>query len=283
MTDSSSDKWEPPVDPLLRSNVRPPAPAGRSRHSSPSTSKRRHPARGARALALAASVAATVGIAGAMARATTQSDATAADGSERAPDSATDLSASGSTVGSVPSVSAQPSEAGQPSADLDDSTVGPSEDGSQLHRRQGRGRHEGVDATTDPGESADAQTEVADPDSAPETIDSLPDEPLGEGSPSSSVWSDGAWTGTAEYTEWGDVQVEATISDGRLVDVVVLQAPSDRKSTTINDGAVPILEAQAVDLQSADLDIVSGATYTSGTYADSLQAALDQAALARGG
>ena len=40
------------------------------------------------------------------------------------------------------------------------------------------------------------------------------------------------------------------------------------------------LEVEAVALQSADLDIVSGATYTSRTYADSLQAALDQAALA---
>ena len=88
------------------------------------------------------------------------------------------------------------------------------------------------------------------------------------------------YLGTAEYTEWGDVQVQVTISDGAIIDIAAVQYPTGRKSSSINDRAVPMLEAEAVVLQSADLDIVSGATYTSRTYADSLQAALDQAALA---
>ena len=90
----------------------------------------------------------------------------------------------------------------------------------------------------------------------------------------------GTYLGTAEYTEWGDVQVEVTLIGGEIVDVVAVQIPSGRKSTFINDQAEPLLEAQAIEIQAADLDIVSGATYTSITYADSLQAALDQAALA---
>jgi len=96
--------------------------------------------------------------------------------------------------------------------------------------------------------------------------------------PSSST--DGVYMGTAEYTEWGDVQVEVAMSGGEIVDVVAVQIPAGRKSSSINDRAEPMLEAQAIEIQAADLDIVSGATYTSITYADSLQAALDQAALA---
>jgi uncharacterized protein with FMN-binding domain len=95
-----------------------------------------------------------------------------------------------------------------------------------------------------------------------------------------SGYADGDYVGTAEYTEWGDVQVQVTISDGAIVDVAALEYPTGRKSSEINDEAIPLLEADAVAVQGADLDIVSGATYTSRTYADSLQAALDQAAAA---
>ena len=96
--------------------------------------------------------------------------------------------------------------------------------------------------------------------------------------PVTARYDDGTYVGTAEYTEWGDVQVEVTVSGGEIVDVAVLQVPNDRRSQRINDAATPQLEAQAVAIQGADLDVVSGATYTSRTYATSLQAALDQAA-----
>ena len=56
--------------------------------------------------------------------------------------------------------------------------------------------------------------------------------------------------------------------------------PNDRISKRLNRRAEVILEAQAITIQEADLDIVSGATYTSQTYEASLQAALDQAAIA---
>ena len=90
--------------------------------------------------------------------------------------------------------------------------------------------------------------------------------------------ADGTWTGPAEFTRWGNVQVQVTIAGGKIVDVTALQIPSDRKSGSINGRAQPILEAEAIAQQGADLDIVSGATYTSRTYAASLQAALDAAA-----
>jgi uncharacterized protein with FMN-binding domain len=70
-----------------------------------------------------------------------------------------------------------------------------------------------------------------------------------------------------------------TISNGTLTDVAAVQIPSGGKSSRINAAAQPILEQEAIAQQDADLDIVSGATYTSRTYAASLQAALDQAAM----
>ena len=114
-----------------------------------------------------------------------------------------------------------------------------------------------------------------EPTAAPETP-----EPLGGVNAESGGYNDGAFSGTAEYTRWGDVRVEVTIVDGQLVDIIEIQMPNDRKSAQINRTAVPVLEAQAIAAQTADLDIVSGATYTSQAYEASLQAALDQAAIA---
>jgi uncharacterized protein with FMN-binding domain len=93
-------------------------------------------------------------------------------------------------------------------------------------------------------------------------------------------FADGTWTGTAEYTKWGYVQVRATVVGGRLTDVVAVQSPTDRKSANINASAQPVLESEAIAQQDAALDMVSGATFTSRTYTASLQAALDRAAAA---
>jgi uncharacterized protein with FMN-binding domain len=79
-------------------------------------------------------------------------------------------------------------------------------------------------------------------------------------------------------TRYGPVQVEAVLQGSKLIDVKVLQYPTDRrKSQEINDQALPLLHDQAVSAQGAQIDGVSGATYTSSGYAQSLQAGLDQA------
>lgn len=125
--------------------------------------------------------------------------------------------------------------------------------------------------TTSTASAADAATTPptgSDTDTATETT------------ASSSGYADGVYLGTAEYTEWGDVQVEVTVTGGRIVGVTAVDYPQSRKSSDINNRALPLLEADAIELQGADVDIVSGATYTSRTYAESLQAALDAAAIA---
>lgn len=85
--------------------------------------------------------------------------------------------------------------------------------------------------------------------------------------------------GAVYSNRWGDVQVEATFdSSGALVDVVALQTPNDRsRSIEINDYAVPQLTSEALADQSASIDSISGATYTSNDYARSLQSAIDAA------
>lgn len=91
---------------------------------------------------------------------------------------------------------------------------------------------------------------------------------------------DGSYTGASENTPYGPVQVRATVSGGRLTDVTVLQVPDNgRYEDQIVSIALPMLHSEALSKQSGNIDIVSGATYTSQGYAQSLQSALDQAGL----
>jgi uncharacterized protein with FMN-binding domain len=74
------------------------------------------------------------------------------------------------------------------------------------------------------------------------------------------------------------VQVQATIQGGKLTDVQFLEYPTDRRtSQEINNIAVPYLQQEALQAQSARVDIVSGATLTSEAFMMSLQNALDSA------
>ncbi len=83
-------------------------------------------------------------------------------------------------------------------------------------------------------------------------------------------------TGAVVSTPFGDVQVEVDTTAGRITDVRALQLPNDRRrSAEISSYVAPILHDEAVQVQSAQIDIISGATYTSEAYAESLQAALD--------
>ncbi len=78
--------------------------------------------------------------------------------------------------------------------------------------------------------------------------------------------------------DYGDVQVRVTLNGSKIVDVQALKLPSDRsRSARISNAAGPILRTEALQAQSAHIDLVSGATYTSESYAQSLQGALDRA------
>jgi uncharacterized protein with FMN-binding domain len=98
--------------------------------------------------------------------------------------------------------------------------------------------------------------------------------------PSSAAASSKTVTGPVAQTRWGPVQVQATVSNGKLTDVTVLQYPNGNpRDQQINAYALPVLVKESLDAQSAQIDMVSGATVTSDGYLQSLQGALDQAGL----
>ena len=87
-------------------------------------------------------------------------------------------------------------------------------------------------------------------------------------------------TGSVASTRWGPVQVSITVTDGKITAVDVPQYPTGNgKDRQINASALPILTKETLSAQSADIDMVSGATVTSEGYVQTLQSALDQAGL----
>ena len=84
--------------------------------------------------------------------------------------------------------------------------------------------------------------------------------------------------GSTVETRWGPVQVEVTLTDGKITKVTALQLPDGNpRDLEINNFAVPQLVEETLSAQSARIDAVSGATYTSDGYIQSLQSALDAA------
>ncbi|MFI2427100.1 FMN-binding protein [Streptomyces sp. NPDC018955] len=88
---------------------------------------------------------------------------------------------------------------------------------------------------------------------------------------------DGTVTGDAAQTQYGAVQVRLTVSGGKITKAEAVQAPKGGQSDQVTSNSVPRLNRATVTAQSADIDVVSGATYTSGGYKKSLQSALDKA------
>jgi uncharacterized protein with FMN-binding domain len=87
-------------------------------------------------------------------------------------------------------------------------------------------------------------------------------------------------TGSVISTQWGPVQVQLAVKGGSITEVTVLQYPDgNSRDVEIADYALPILIQETMKSQNASIDMVSGATYTSDGYIQSLQSALDQADL----
>jgi uncharacterized protein with FMN-binding domain len=118
-----------------------------------------------------------------------------------------------------------------------------------------------------------APTKLSQPSASPSaTVGSTPT-PVAAGQ-----YRDGQYTGSVEDAYYGKVQVRVTISGARIAKVDFLQYPSDRStSQAINSQAMPFLQQEAIQAQSAQVDTVSGATDTSDAFAQSLGNALAQA------
>lgn len=87
----------------------------------------------------------------------------------------------------------------------------------------------------------------------------------------------GTATGDAVYVRYGYVQLEVTVENGTITQINEVQMPDqDGRSMMISQQAGPMLQSQVLKAQSAKINGVSGATYTSVGYQKSLQSALDQ-------
>lgn len=118
---------------------------------------------------------------------------------------------------------------------------------------------------------------LADGPATPAPTSSSP--PAGQKAPLGGTGAtSGTFTGAPIDTRYGTVQVAATLSGGKITAVRVLQAPDENgRDQQIASYSLPRLAQEALGAQSAHIDAVSGASYTSQGYIQSLQSALDQA------
>jgi len=99
------------------------------------------------------------------------------------------------------------------------------------------------------------------------------------GSPAAAGSGSMTYTGAAEQNQYGTVQATLVVT-GNTITNVIISAPQDNpRSASINSYAVPILVSETLRARSANIDAVSGATYTSDSYIGSLQSALAAAHL----
>ena len=91
-------------------------------------------------------------------------------------------------------------------------------------------------------------------------------------------YKDGTYTGSVADAYYGNVEVSATVSGGKLTDVKFLQYPNTHStSVVINQQAMPYLQQEAIQAQSSNVQVISGATYTSQAFIQSLAVAFAQA------
>lgn len=91
-------------------------------------------------------------------------------------------------------------------------------------------------------------------------------------------YKDGSYTGSVQDAFYGNIQVQAVISGGKITNVIFLQFPNDnRTSQYINSQADPMLTQEAIQVQNAQVNIISGASASSQAFQASLADALSQA------
>ncbi len=147
-------------------------------------------------------------------------------------------------------------------------TAGP---GGTAGTSSGAGTTNGADGTAPSG----AANGTSGGGSAPSGSSASPGAATGQGDTAGAR----IITGNVANTIYGPVQIQAVVKAGKIIKVTILQQPS----TTAHDlqigaFAFPQLEAETLSAQSTKIDMVSGATYTSGGYIQSLQSAIDRGA-----
>jgi uncharacterized protein with FMN-binding domain len=130
-------------------------------------------------------------------------------------------------------------------------------------------------ASKKPAASGAKKTENPDAEETEEAAPPADDEGGGAGADGAGL-KDGTYRGEAAKNPYGTIQVSIKVTGGKVV-AADATYPTTNDSATINPPAIAQLKQATLQAQSAEVDAVSGATFTSGSYIKSLQAALDQA------
>jgi uncharacterized protein with FMN-binding domain len=134
------------------------------------------------------------------------------------------------------------------------------------------------DAAAAAAPTVSASSPAAAPASAAASHPAASKSPGASGSAVSASGATRTVTGTVDNTEHGPMQVQLTLAGQKITKVTVLQQTNDGpESQSIDSFAIPQLNKETLAAQSAHIDAVSGASYTSAGYIQSLQSALDQA------
>ncbi len=97
-------------------------------------------------------------------------------------------------------------------------------------------------------------------------------------SSSNTAYKDGTYTSPSTDAFYGNVQIKVTVAKGKITNLAFLDYPQDRaNSVRINSVATPILKSETIAAQSANVDVVSGATATSEAFIQALTDVLQQA------
>jgi uncharacterized protein with FMN-binding domain len=130
---------------------------------------------------------------------------------------------------------------------------------------------------TDPVESVDVWATASTDSVAAAETSTNGSSGASDGGSTNGAYADGTFVGNAVNTPHGAVQVRAVIVNGALAGVQFLTYPTGHESDRINAQAAPILAQEAIQTQSTDVQVVSGATMTSEAFMESLDSALSQA------
>ncbi|HVC35994.1 MAG TPA: FMN-binding protein [Candidatus Dormibacteraeota bacterium] len=96
--------------------------------------------------------------------------------------------------------------------------------------------------------------------------------------PPATTFKDGTYTGSVTNAYYGNVQVQVNISSAKITAVQFLQYPNDNPTSSgINQQAIPYLQQETLQAQSGQVNVITGATFTSQAFIQSLQSALQQA------
>jgi uncharacterized protein with FMN-binding domain len=133
-------------------------------------------------------------------------------------------------------------------------------------------------AATNSAKPAATKKGTATQPAATQSATATPSATTTTAAPAASTVKDGTFTGPSVYVNYGNVQVQITVVNGRITDAVAVKAPSGKNDRYTNM-SVPVLKQQTLKAQSANIQGVSGASYTSYGWFTSLQGALTAAGL----